>query len=276
MTIFNMDTLKAAASYVADFISGPMPEVGIVLGSGLGSLADSIENPQVLPYSQIPNFPVSTAVGHKGNFIIGTLAGKKVIAMQGRFHYYEGYPMTTVTMAVRVMYLLGVRTLFVSNAAGGINPEYRIGDLMIIKDHISMLPNPLIGPNLDELGPRFPDMTRPYDPALIRKAHEIAAKLGWSLHEGVYFGDTGPSYETPAEYRFYRTVGGDVVGMSTIPEVIVARHCGMRVFGMSVVTNEASGDFADDYENDGEDVVKAADAAASKLTRIFKELIATL
>ncbi|MBR6458511.1 MAG: purine-nucleoside phosphorylase [Bacteroidales bacterium] len=271
-----MDTLKAAASYVADFISGPMPEVGIVLGSGLGSLADSIENPQVLPYSQIPNFPVSTAVGHKGNFIIGTLAGKKVIAMQGRFHYYEGYPMTTVTMAVRVMYLLGVRTLFVSNAAGGINPEYRIGDLMIIKDHISMLPNPLIGPNLDELGPRFPDMTRPYDPALIRKAHEIAAKLGWSLHEGVYFGDTGPSYETPAEYRFYRTVGGDVVGMSTIPEVIVARHCGMRVFGMSVVTNEASGDFADDYENDGEDVVKAADAAASKLTRIFKELIATL
>ena len=276
MTIFNMDTLKAAASYVADFISGPMPEVGIVLGSGLGSLADSIENPQVLPYSQIPNFPVSTAVDHKGNFIIGTLAGKKVIAMQGRFHYYEGYPMTTVTMAVRVMYLLGVRTLFVSNAAGGINPEYRIGDLMIIKDHISMLPNPLIGPNLDELGPRFPDMTRPYDPALIRKAHEIAAKLGWSLHEGVYFGDTGPSYETPAEYRFYRTVGGDVVGMSTIPEVIVARHCGMRVFGMSVVTNEASGDFADDYENDGEDVVKAADAAASKLTRIFKELIATL
>ena len=271
-----MDTLKAAASYVADFISGEAPAVGIVLGSGLGSLADSIENPQVLPYSQIPNFPVSTAVGHKGNFIIGTLAGKRVIAMQGRFHYYEGYPMTTVTMAIRVMYLLGVRTLFVSNAAGGINPEYHIGDLMIIKDHISMLPNPLIGPNLDEFGPRFPDMTRPYDPALIRKAHEIASKLGWSLHEGVYFGDTGPSYETPAEYRFYRTVGGDVVGMSTIPEVIVARHCGMRVFGMSVVTNEASGDFADDYENDGEDVVKAADAAASKLTRIFKELIASL
>ena len=276
MKTFNLETLKAAASYVADFISGEAPVVGIVLGSGLGSLADSIENPQVLPYSQIPNFPVSTAVGHKGNFIIGTLAGKKVIAMQGRFHYYEGYPMTIVTMAIRVMYLLGVRTLFVSNAAGGINPEYHIGDLMIIKDHISMLPNPLIGPNLDELGPRFPDMTRPYDPALIRKAHEIAAKLGWSLHEGVYFGDTGPSYETPAEYRFYRTVGGDVVGMSTIPEVIVARHCGMRVFGMSVVTNEASGDFADDYENDGEDVVKAADAAASKLTRIFKELIASL
>ena len=276
MKTFNLETLKAAASYVADFISGEAPVVGIVLGSGLGSLADSIENPQVLPYSQIPNFPVSTAVGHKGNFIIGTLAGKKVIAMQGRFHYYEGYPMTIVTMAIRVMYLLGVRTLVVSNAAGGINPEYHIGDLMIIKDHISMLPNPLIGPNLDELGPRFPDMTRPYDPALIRKAHEIAAKLGWSLHEGVYFGDTGPSYETPAEYRFYRTVGGDVVGMSTIPEVIVARHCGMRVFGMSVVTNEASGDFADDYENDGEDVVKAADAAASKLTRIFKELIASL
>ena len=180
-----MQTLKTAASYVADFISGRQPEVGIVLGSGLGSLADSIENPLVLPYSQIPGFPVSTAVGHKGNFIVGTLAGKCVIAMQGRFHYYEGYPMTSVTMAVRVMFLLGVRTLFVSNAAGGINPEYHVGDLMIIKDHISLLPNPLIGPNLDELGPRFPDMTRPYDPALIRKAHEIASKLGWSLHEGV-------------------------------------------------------------------------------------------
>ncbi len=276
MTTFNMETLKAAASYVADFISGRKPEVGIVLGSGLGSLADSIEDPLVLPYSRIPGFPVSTAVGHKGNFIVGTLSGKCVIAMQGRFHYYEGYPMTSVTMAVRVMYLLGVRTLFVSNAAGGINPEYHIGDLMIINDHISLQPNPLIGPNLDELGPRFPDMTRPYDPALIRKARAIAASLGWMLHEGVYLGDTGPSYETPAEYRFYRAVGGDVVGMSTIPEVIVARHCGMRVFGMSVVTNEASGDFAEDYQNDGDDVVKAADAAASKLTRIFKELIATL
>lgn len=276
MTTFNIDTLKTAASYVADLISGRKPEAGIVLGSGLGSLADAVEDQIVIPYSQIPNFPVSTAVGHKGNFIVGRLAGKEVIAMQGRFHYYEGYPMTVVTMAVRVMYLLGVRTLFVSNAAGGINPEYRIGDLMIIKDHISLQPNPLIGPNIDELGPRFPDMTRPYDPGLIRKAREIAASLGWTLHEGVYFGDTGPSYETPAEYRFYRIVGGDVVGMSTIPEVIVARHCGMRVFGMSVVTNEASGDFAEDYENDGDDVVKAADAAASKLTTIFKGLIATL
>ncbi|MBR0109758.1 MAG: purine-nucleoside phosphorylase [Bacteroidales bacterium] len=276
MTTFNMDTLKSAASYVADFISGRQPELGIVLGSGLGSLADSIEDPLVLPYSQIPGFPVSTAVGHKGNFIVGNLSGKCVIAMQGRFHFYEGYPMTSVTMAVRVMYLLGVRTLFVSNAAGGINPEYRIGDLMIINDHISLQPNPLIGPNLDELGPRFPDMTRPYDPALIRRARAISASLGWMVHEGVYLGDTGPSYETPAEYRFYRAVGGDVVGMSTIPEVIVARHCGMRVFGMSVVTNEASGDFAEDYQNDGEHVVKAADAAASKLTTIFKELIATL
>ncbi len=276
MTTFSMETLKSAASYVADFISGRQPELGIVLGSGLGSLADSIEDPLVLPYSQIPGFPVSTAVGHKGNFIVGNLSGKCVIAMQGRFHFYEGYPMTSVTMAVRVMYLLGVRTLFVSNAAGGINPEYRTGDLMIINDHISLQPNPLIGPNLDELGPRFPDMTRPYDPTLIRRARAIAASLGWMVHEGVYLGDTGPSYETPAEYRFYRAVGGDVVGMSTIPEVIVARHCGMRVFGMSVVTNEASGDFAEDYQNDGDDVVKAADAAASKLTRIFKELIATL
>ena len=161
MTTFSIDSLKSAAAYVADFISDRKPEVGIILGSGLGSLASGIEDPLVLPYSQIPDFPVSTAVGHAGNFIIGTVSGKCVIAMQGRFHYYEGYPMTIVTMAVRVMYLLGVRTLFVSNAAGGLNPEYHIGDLMIIKDHISLQPNPLIGPNIDELGPRFPDMTHP-------------------------------------------------------------------------------------------------------------------
>ena len=172
--------------------------------------------------------------------------------------------------------LRGVRTLFVSNAAGGINPDFKVGDLVIITDHISLQPNPLIGKNLDEFGPRFPDMTHNYDKQLRKKAHEIAAEHGITLKEGVYFGDTGPSYETPAEYKFYRLAGGDLVGMSTIPEVIVARHCSMRVFGMSVVTNEAAGDFAEDYENDAMDVVNAADAAAKRMTTIFKELIETL
>ncbi len=272
----NGETLQRAALFVRKAIGQREPEVGIILGSGLGSLADSIEQATVIPYHEIPGFPVSTAVGHKGNLIVGTLSGKCVVAMQGRFHYYEGYPMELVTMGVRVMYLLGARTLLVSNAAGGINPDYRVGDLVIIRDHISLQPNPLIGPNMDDFGPRFPDMTRPYDPMLRRKAHEIADTLGIKVHDGVYFGDTGPSYETPAEYHFYRLAGGDVVGMSTIPEVIVARHCSMRVFGMSVVTNEASGNFADDYANNGDDVVKAADEAAGKLTLIFKELIKTL
>ena len=270
------NTYKAAADYVAALISGRTPEVGIILGSGLGSLADSIEDKICIHYSEIPGFPVSTAVGHKGQFVCGTLGGKCVLAMQGRFHYYEGYPMEVVTMCIRVMYLLGVRTLFVSNAAGGINPDFKVGDLVIITDHISLQPNPLIGKNIDEFGPRFPDMTHNYDRQLRKKAHEIAEQHGITLKEGVYFGDTGPSYETPAEYRFYRIAGGDLVGMSTIPEGIVARHCSMRVFGMSVVTNEAAGDFAEDYENDAMDVVNAADAAARRMTTIFKELIETL
>ena len=270
------NTYKAAADYVAALISGRTPEVGIVLGSGLGSLADSIEDKICIRYSDIPGFPVSTAVGHKGQFVCGNLGGKCVLAMQGRFHYYEGYPMEVVTMSIRVMYLLGVRTLFVSNAAGGINPDFKVGDLVIITDHISLQPNPLIGKNLDEFGPRFPDMTHNSDKQLRKKAHEIAAEHGITLKEGVYFGDTGPSYETPAEYKFYRLAGGDLVGMSTIPEVIVARHCSMRVFGMSVVTNEAAGDFAEDYENDAMDVVNAADAAAKRMTTIFRELIETL
>lgn len=264
---------RIAADYLQSRFQGRSPEAGIVLGSGLGDLAKAIEDPIVVPYKDIPEFPVSTAIGHAGNLICGYISGKCVVAMQGRFHYYEGYPMTLVTMPVRVMYLLGARTLFVSNAAGGINLSYRVGDLMIIRDHINFLPNPLIGPNEDEFGPRFPDMTRPYDPALRAKAREVAGELGIKLQEGVYFGDTGPCYETPAEYAFYRLAGGDVVGMSTIPEVIVARHCGMRVFGMSVITNEAHGDFDETYVNDGADVVQAANAAAQKMSRIFTELI---
>jgi purine-nucleoside phosphorylase len=219
---------------------------------------------------------VSTAVGHKGNFIAGDLGGKFVVAMQGRFHYYEGYTMDLVTLPIRVMKVLGISYLFVSNAAGGVNFDFKVGDLMVITDHISHLPNPLIGPNMEEFGPRFPDMTRPYDPKLRRMAFEIAAGLGYELKSGVYFASTGPTYETPAEYKYYRLIGGDAVGMSTIPEVIVARHSDIPVFGMSVITNEAHDDYAEDYVNDGDDVVKAADAAADRMTAIFTQLIERL
>ena len=265
-----------AADYLQQRLAGFKPLAGIVLGSGLGQLAEHIEDPIVVPYADVPQFPVSTAVGHKGNFIFGKLGGKQVVAMQGRIHYYEGYGMDMVVLPIRVMIALGIRYLFVSNAAGGVNFHFHVGDLMIIKDHINLLPNPLIGPNDDREGPRFQDMTRPYEPKLIAKAKRIARKKGIFLQEGTYLGDTGPSYETPAEYRFFRTIGADAVGMSTVPEVIVARHAGIPVFGMSVITNEAHDDYADDYENDGDDVVKAAAAAAEKMTEIFRELISSL
>ena len=265
-----------AAEYIAAKLDGRKPVVGIVLGSGLGKLADKIENPTVIPYKEIPGFPVSTAVGHKGNFIAGELGGKFVVAMQGRFHYYEGYPMELVTLPIRVMKVLGIQYLFVSNAAGGVNFDFKVGDLMVITDHINHLPNPLVGPNMPEFGPRFPDMTRPYDKELRMRAFEIAAGLGYGLKSGVYFAGTGPSYETPAEYKYFRLIGADAVGMSTIPEVIVARHSDIPVFGMSVITNEAHDDYAEDYVNDGDDVVEAADAAADKMTSIFTQLIETL
>ncbi len=270
------ERIMKAADYVSAAIGGRRPAVGIVLGSGLGKLADKIENKTVIPYKDIPGFPVSTAVGHKGNFIAGELGGKFVLAMQGRFHYYEGYPMDLVTLPIRVMKVLGIGHLFVSNAAGGVNFDFKVGDLMIIRDHINHLPNPLVGPNLEEFGPRFPDMTRPYDKPLIAKAKELAQGLGISLKEGVYFAGTGPSYETPAEYKYFRLIGADAVGMSTIPEVIVARHSSIPVFGMSVITNEAHDDYAEDYVNDGDDVVQAADAAADRMTVLFTELIRSL
>ena len=275
-----MDTrlqrIHDAADYLKEQLGDRKPQIGIVLGSGLGRLADEVRNPLTIPYKTIPGFPASTAIGHKGNFIIGELGGKEVIMMQGRIHYYEGYPMDMVTLPTRVMILIGIKYLFVSNAAGGVNYDYKIGDLMIIKDHICQMPNPLIGPNLDEFGPRFPDMTRPYDLGLIAKAEEIAAELGVKVHKGVYYGGTGPTYETPSEYKYIRIIGGDVTGMSTVPEVITARHSDIPVFGMSVVTNEAHDDYAEDYKNDGEDVIKAADAAAGKMCEIFKRLIASL
>ncbi|MBQ6910587.1 MAG: purine-nucleoside phosphorylase [Bacteroidales bacterium] len=271
-----IETIHLAADYVKKRLAGFEPVVGIVLGSGLGKLADEIENPLVIPYKDIPGFPVSTAIGHKGNFIAGTLSGKTVIAMQGRIHYYEGYEIQLSTLPIRVMKLLGIRYLFVSNAAGGTNLDYHVGDLMIIRDHINLLPNPLIGPNLDEFGPRFPDMTRPYDPALIRLAEEIAREEGIFLQKGVYVACSGPSYETPAEYRYFRQIGADAVGMSTTPEVIVARHSEIPVFGMSVITDVAHATEDENYVTDGEAIVKAADAAADKMTFLFKRILQRL
>ncbi len=271
-----VEKIKTAAEYISAKLNGRKPFAGIILGSGLGKLADKIENQIIIPYKNISGFPVSTAMGHKGNFIAGELGGKFVVAMQGRFHYYEGYSMELVTLPVRVMKVLGIQYLFVSNAAGGVNFDFKVGDLMVITDHINHLPNPLIGPNMEEFGPRFPDMTRPYDPKIRKMAFEIAAGLGYSLKSGVYFASTGPTYETPAEYKYYRLIGADAVGMSTIPEVIVARHSDIPVFGMSVITNEAHDDYAEDYVNDGDDVVKAADAAADRMTAIFTELIERL
>ncbi len=271
-----LERIYSAADCLREFLGDRQPEIGIVLGSGLGKLADQIKDPLVIPYKEIPGFPVSTAIGHKGNFIVGKLGGKCVIAMQGRIHYYEGYGMDLVVLPVRVMISMGIRKLFVSNAAGGVNYDLHVGDLMVIKDHINLLPNPLIGPNLDKLGPRSPDMTRPYDPALIKLAEAVAADQGVVLKKGVYVGGTGPSYETPAEYKYFRLIGGDAVGMSTVPEVIAARHAGVPVFGISVITNEAHDDYAEDYVNDGHDVVVAADAAADRMTALIREMIERL
>jgi purine-nucleoside phosphorylase len=262
---------EETANFLKETISGN-PKTAIILGSGLGALADKISNPKVIPYERIPHFPKSTVAGHKGNLIYGLLGGKEVIAMQGRFHYYEGYDMWQVTYPIRVMKLLGIENLLVSNAAGGINHTFKIGDLMIIRDHINMMPNPLIGTNNDKFGTRFPDMTRAYDRRFIALMKDIAENTGVSLKEGVYVGLTGPSYETPAEYAFYGKAGGDAIGMSTVPEVIVARHCGIRVFGMSVITNEGY-HFADDFVNDGDDVIRAANAASETMSALFARFI---
>ena len=271
-----VEIINRHARIIKERIHGLEPELGIVLGSGLGKLADVIQDPVVIPYRELPDFPVSTAVGHKGNFIVGKLGGKTVIAMQGRIHYYEGYGMDQVVLPIRVMIGVGIKTLIVSNAAGGTNLSYHVGDLMMIQDHINMMPNPLIGPNLEEFGPRFPDMTRPYDPSLIRMAQKIANEQGIYLQRGVYVAVSGPCYETPAEYRFFRSIGADAVGMSTVPEVIVARHSSIPVFGMSVITDVAHATDDEDYITDGELIVKAANAAADKMSALFKEMIKRL
>ena len=247
------------------------PETAIILGTGLGQLASEITDTYELPYAEIPNFPVSTVEGHSGKLIFGRLGGKDIIAMQGRFHYYEGYSMKEVTFHVRVMYELGIKTLFVSNAAGGMNPAFQIGDVMVITDHINFFPeHPLRGKNLPT-GPRFPDMHEPYDQGLINLADEIAKEKGIKLQHGVYVGTQGPTFETPAEYRMYRLLGGDTVGMSTVPEVIVANHCGIRVFGMSIVTD--LGGFDVPVEVSHEEVQQAANKAQPIMTEIMREMI---
>lgn len=218
------------------------PEIGLILGSGLGAIADQIENAECYNYSEIPNFPVSTVEGHAGKLVIGNFQGKQVVAMQGRFHFYEGYEMNDVTFPVRVMKLLGVKTLIVTNAAGAVNAEFNPGDLMLISDHINLSGrNPLMGKNLDEFGPRFPDMSNAYDKHLRNKVKEIAKSINVTLQEGVYAMFSGPTYETPAEVRMARILGGDAVGMSTVPEVVVANHCGLKVIGVSCMTNMAAG-----------------------------------
>ena len=247
------------------------PETAIILGTGLGSLTNEITDKYEIHYEEIPNFPVSTVEGHSGKLIFGKLGNKEIMAMQGRFHFYEGYDMKEVTFPVRVMHELGIKTLFVSNAAGGMNPEFNIGDLMIITDHINHFPeHPLRGKNIP-YGPRFPDMSEAYDKELIRQAKQIAAEKGIPIQQGIYIGTQGPTYETPAEYKMFRILGADAVGMSTVPEVIVANHCGIRVFGMSVITD--LGVEGKIVEVTHEDVQKAADEAQPLMTTIMRELI---
>lgn len=248
------------------------PEVAIILGSGLGKLADGIEDKNEIPYKDIPNFPVSTVEGHAGKLIVGKLGGKNVVAMSGRFHYYEGYSMKETTFPIRVFHGLGIQTLFASNAAGGTNPSFHIGDLMLITDHINMMPeNPLRGKNIAP-GPRFPDMTHAYSPELLLKAKAAAANLGIQLQEGIYLATQGPTYETPAEYRMYRLLGADAVGMSTVPEIIVANHCGLKCMGISVITNVSQTCSKVSHE----EVKLAADAAQPKMTALFIGIIKSL
>ncbi len=267
-----LEKINKAAEFVKERIDGT-PEVGIILGSGLGNFGNRIENSVKIPYGDIPGFPVSTVEGHSGQLIFGDLGGKKVVAMQGRFHYYEGYEMDQVTLPVRVIKKIGADTLFVSNASGGLNPEFNAGDMMIIEDHINFFPqNALRGKNIDELGPRFPDMSEPYNQKMIKMAEEIARKEGIELQKGVYVGSSGPTLETSAEYKMFKILGADTTGMSTVPEVIVAVHMGMKVFGMSVITNVSEP--ADPEKGTTHDEVQdVAGTVEPKMTKIFTKLI---
>jgi purine-nucleoside phosphorylase len=268
-----LQTIKETASFISNKTKFN-PEIGIILGTGLGGLVSEIEIEHTIPYNEIPNFPVSTVEGHSGRLILGTLGNKNVVAMQGRFHFYEGYTMEKVTFPVRVMKLLGIKNLIVSNASGGVNPDYEVGDLMILEDHICLTPNPLIGENIDELGPRFPDMSKPYDKNLIKVAEDIAAENNLPVKKGVYVALTGPTLETPAEYKHMRIIGGDTVGMSTAPEVIIARHMNIPCFAMSVITDLGVPGKIKKVTH--EEIQKVSEVAEPKLTLIIKELISKI
>lgn len=251
------------------------PTIGIILGTGLGGLVKEITVIDEIPYQNIPNFPVSTVESHSGKLIFGELGGKKVVAMQGRFHYYEGYNMQQVTFPVRVMKLLGIERLFVSNASGGVNPDFEVGEIMIMDDHINLFPaHPLIGKNIDEMGPRFPDMSEPYDPEMIEMAKNIAAENNIKVSVGSYAGLTGPTLETPAEYRYVRAIGADAVGMSTVPEVIVARHMEIPCFAISIITD--LGVPGKIHKVSLQDVIDVANRQEPKMTLIMRELIARI
>jgi len=250
------------------------PDAGIILGTGLGGLSTAIKNPVEIDYRDIPNFPVSTVEGHAGKLISGDFGGKKIVAMKGRFHYYEGYSSEQVAMPIRVLKYLGIRNLFLSNAAGGLNPDFQIGDIMIITDHINLMPNPLVGQNDERIGPRFPDMSGSYDRSLINRAEEIAKKNGIRVHKGIYLGTTGPTFETPAEYRYFRAIGADSVGMSTVPEVIVARHMGLPCFAVSIITD--LGIEGKIVYTTHESVQREAEKAEARMTIIMTELIASI
>lgn len=266
-----LERINETAQYLKERV-GEMPKTAIILGTGLGELVNHIDIKVSIPYEEIPNFPVSTVEGHSGRLIFGTLGNKYIMAMQGRFHFYEGYSMKEVTFPVRVMKAVGVKTLFVSNAAGGMNPNFKVGDLMIITDHINVFPeHPLRGKNYNELGPRFPGMVDAYSPRLIEKAREIAKANDIRLVEGVYVGTSGPTFETPAEYRYFWRIGGDAVGMSTVPEVIVARHGDMEVFGMSVITDIGAEGVVEEATH--EEVQAAAAKAEPVMSFVMKEII---
>ena len=266
-----LEKIKATANYIKERINAT-PEIGIILGTGLGGLVKEIEIKESIPYSEIPNFPVSTVDGHAGRLIYGTLGNKEVLAMQGRFHFYEGYSMKEVTFPVRVLKYVGISHLFVSNASGGLNPGWHVGEIVIITDHINFFPeHPLRGKNESELGPRFPDMSKCYDERLRNKAKLIALENNIVVKEGVYVGVSGPTFETPAEYKMFRLLGGDLVGMSTVPEVIVARHMNLKVFGISIVTD--SGVPGEIVEISHEEVQEVAMKAEPKMTLIMKNLI---
>lgn len=269
-----LEQMKEAAEFISAKTS-VKPTVGIILGTGLGGLVKEIEIIDEIPYESIPHFPVSTVESHSGKLIFGNLGGKQVVAMQGRFHYYEGYNMQQVTFPVRVMKLLGIERLFVSNASGGVNPDFEVGEIMILDDHINLFPaHPLIGKNIDELGPRFPDMSQPYDHAMIALAKDIAAKNNIKVSVGTYAALTGPTLETPAEYGYVRAIGADAVGMSTIPEVIVARHMSIPCFAISIITD--LGVPGKIKEVSLQDVIEVASRQEPKMTLIMRELIASI